>query len=408
MSESDILVKADHVSKKFCRSLKRAMWYGLKDIGTQMLGGDEHKKLRDEEFWAVDDVAFELRRGECLGLIGRNGAGKSTLLKMLNGLIMPDRGEIRMRGKVGALIELGAGFNPVLTGRENIYNKGAVLGFSKKDIDKRFDAIVDYSEIEEFIDTPFRNYSSGMKVRLGFAVSANLDPDVLLIDEVLAVGDRGFKAKCLDTISKLLQNTAVIFVSHSMPMVSRICTDVMLLERGRPEFKGNDVSKGIDLYHGKFGGLEAAVYGDGRVEVDYIGLKNGSRQVGWQDGDTFEFVSGEDLTVTMNLTLNEYVDNLDFTLVFWNQNLVPVADCKSELSGSTISGSAGPITVTATIPCFYLNGGLHTLGVTVGNGRTRDRYVKAANAISFYCRSKAVSNTGFMLPGKWSYQTARS
>jgi lipopolysaccharide transport system ATP-binding protein len=140
--KDEVLVKVEGVSKKFCRDLKRSLWYGVKDISSELFGSKKNGQLRPKEFWAVDDVSFELRRGECLGLIGHNGAGKSTLLKMLNGLIKPDKGTITMHGRIGALIELGAGFNPILTGRENIYNNGAVLGFSKKEIDAKFDAIV--------------------------------------------------------------------------------------------------------------------------------------------------------------------------------------------------------------------------------------------------------------------------
>ncbi|HRZ50305.1 MAG TPA: ABC transporter ATP-binding protein, partial [Bacteroidales bacterium] len=179
---SDTLITVDHISKKFCRSLKRSLWYGMQDIGNELMGRQRSDELRKNEFWAVNDVSFQLKRGGCLGLIGHNGAGKSTLLKMLNGLIKPDRGSITMQGRVGALIELGTGFNPILTGRENIYNNGAVLGFSRKEIDAKFGAIVEFSEIGEFIDTPVQNYSSGMKVRLGFSVATEVDPEVLIID----------------------------------------------------------------------------------------------------------------------------------------------------------------------------------------------------------------------------------
>ena len=172
----------------------------------------EHGGLRTKEFWAVNNVSFELKRGECLGLIGRNGAGKTTLLKMLNGLIKPDAGRIEMRGRVGALIALGAGFNPILTGRENIYVNGSVLGLTKKEIGAKLDEIVDFAEIGDFIDTPVQNYSSGMAVRLGFAVASSIRPDVLLIDEVLAVGDISFVLRCLNRVSELLPTTAVVFV----------------------------------------------------------------------------------------------------------------------------------------------------------------------------------------------------
>ena len=160
---NEVLIKVDGVSKKFCRSLKKSLWYGLKDIASEAAGrrsGDD--RLRPEEFLAVNDVSFEVKRGECLGLIGRNGAGKTTLLKMLNGLIKPDKGRIEMRGRVGALIALGAGFNPILTGRENIYVNGSVLGLTKREIDHKIDKIIDFSEIRDFIDVPVQSYSSGM------------------------------------------------------------------------------------------------------------------------------------------------------------------------------------------------------------------------------------------------------
>ena len=184
----------------------------MKDLGSELIGrSNSHKDLRKDEFWAVQDVSFELRRGECLGLIGPNGSGKSTLLKMLNGLIKPDKGKITMRGRVGALIELGAGFNPILTGRENVYINGSVLGFNEKEISDKFESILEFADIGEFIDTPVQNYSSGMRVRLGFAVAAHMEPDVLLIDEVLAVGDMGFVIKCLNKMKSIMQKCSSHF-----------------------------------------------------------------------------------------------------------------------------------------------------------------------------------------------------
>src|SRR5210317_1944929 len=168
-----VLIRVENVSKKFCRTLKRSLWYAVKDIAGELFGrNNSESRLRPGEFWAVDNASFELKRGDCLGLIGPNGAGKSTLLKMLNGLIKPDKGRITMRGRVGALIELGAGFNPILTGRENIYVNAAVLGIPKQEVDKKLDAIIEFAEIDDFINTPVQSYSSGMKVRLGFAVAA--------------------------------------------------------------------------------------------------------------------------------------------------------------------------------------------------------------------------------------------
>jgi lipopolysaccharide transport system ATP-binding protein len=256
----EVLVKVENVSKKFCRSLKRSLWYGMQDmlselnpfshrsIGTPYSRDSASDRLRPDEFWAVKDVSFELRRGECLGLIGRNGAGKTTLLKMLNGLIKPDQGRITMRGQVGALIALGAGFNPILTGRENIYVNGSVLGLTKKSIDDKIEEIIDFAELRDFIDTPVQSYSSGMQVRLGFAVATALRPDVLLLDEVLAVGDTAFRVKCFNRMYEMLENASVIFVSHNMSQISRICDRLLLLENGRPILFSTDLGKVIHRY----------------------------------------------------------------------------------------------------------------------------------------------------------------
>lgn len=232
---NEVLLKVEGVSKKFCVDLKTSLWYGLKDLFSGIMGQNEEASLRPKEFWTLKDINFELRRGECLGLIGHNGAGKSTLLKILNGLINPDQGKVTIRGKVGALIELGAGFNPILSGRENIYINGAVLGFTRQEIDDKLEDIIDFAEIREFIDMPVRNYSSGMKVRLGFAVASQMEPDVLIIDEVLAVGDVSFRAKCFNRMIELRNRCAIIFVSHSMPLIGRICNKCSLLNKGNLE-----------------------------------------------------------------------------------------------------------------------------------------------------------------------------
>lgn len=249
---NEVLIRAEGVSKKFCRNLKKSLLYGGSDIIKGFLGVERTEALRKGEFWAVSNASFEVKRGECLALIGHNGAGKSTLLKMLNGLIRPDKGRIEMHGKVGALIELGAGFSPLLTGRQNVYNNGAVLGFTKQEIDQKFDEIVEFAELQDFIDSPVQNYSSGMKVRLGFAVAAQLEPDILLIDEVLAVGDLGFQAKCFNKISDLVNKCAIIFVSHSMPLVAPIATEVIHLDKGEIIYQGRDVGEGIETYYKKF------------------------------------------------------------------------------------------------------------------------------------------------------------
>lgn len=234
------LLSVQNVKKRFCRSLKRSLWYGVSDIAGDLLGrAASELRLRTDEFLAVDDVSFEVHPGESLALIGRNGAGKSTLLKMVNGLFRPDAGQIVVNGRMAALIELGAGFNPILSGRENIYVNAAVLGMTKRDVDRRLEAIVEFAELSSFIDMPLKNYSSGMRVRLGFAVASQLEPDILLIDEVLAVGDAAFRAKCYRRLSELMEaGTAFVLVSHSHHTLLTVCQTGVAMDKGRMFARG--------------------------------------------------------------------------------------------------------------------------------------------------------------------------
>lgn len=239
------IINFDKVSKKFCSRLRAQMLYGINDIAKNILNIKTNAdNLREDEFWAVKNISFSVKKGEAFGLLGQNGSGKSTILKMMNGIFMPDIGEISIAGKVGALIEVGAGFHPYLTGRENIYLNGTILGMTKRDIDEKFDDIVDFSEIKQFLDMPVKNYSSGMYVRLGFSVAAHLKTDILLIDEILAVGDIDFQKKCLDKITNLKKGgTTIVFVSHNVDNLKKICDRCLFLKNGMFEKIGitNDI-----------------------------------------------------------------------------------------------------------------------------------------------------------------------
>lgn len=238
--DDDIAIKIENVSKKFSRSLKRSMLYGVKDIGRNALGiGSNPDTLRKSEFWAVDDVSFEVKKGEVIGLIGPNGSGKTTLLKMLNGIFWPDKGEIAVNGRVGALIAVGAGFHPMLTGRENIFINAAIMGMTKEEVDEKFDDIVEFADIGDFLDTPVKFYSSGMFVRLGFAVAVHCVPDVLLVDEVLAVGDIEFQRKAFQKIHEIVKsNKTVIFVTHNIPAVLSLTQKAIYINNGRVQMVG--------------------------------------------------------------------------------------------------------------------------------------------------------------------------
>ncbi|MBF0340525.1 MAG: ABC transporter ATP-binding protein [Magnetococcales bacterium] len=235
----DLLVQVESVSKKFCRSLKRSLWHGVLDISRELTGQDRFPELRQEEFWAIRDLSLELKRGEILGIIGANGSGKTTLLRLINGLIMPDAGRVTIRGRVGALIQLGAGFSPILSGRENIFINAAVLGISRRELAGCLDEIIDFANLEEFIDAPVQSYSSGMRARLGFAVAIHMRPDILLVDEVLSVGDLVFRNKALERMDQLAHSgVAVIFVSHNLGQVDRLCTQVLYLHKGQTKAVG--------------------------------------------------------------------------------------------------------------------------------------------------------------------------
>ncbi len=222
-----------------------------------------------EDFWALRDTDFEIRQGEVVGIIGRNGAGKSTLLKILSRITKPTTGRVELQGRVGSLLEVGTGFHPELTGRENIYLNGAILGMSRREIDRNFDEIVAFAEVERFLDTPVKRYSSGMYVRLAFAVAAYLEPEILIVDEVLAVGDMAFQRKCLGRMKEVGRSgRTVLFVSHNMPAVESLCTRAILLEEGRVVRDG-EVADLIGEYRRRTMALQARggapFRGDGRV-----------------------------------------------------------------------------------------------------------------------------------------------
>ena len=244
----DVVIRAEGLGKKYLigHAAERERYVALRDVmargarnlwrktadmarGRAILAGDTV-----EEFWALRDVSFEVKRGEVLGIIGRNGAGKSTLLKILSRITEPSEGRVTIKGRVASLLEVGTGFHPELTGRENIYLNGAILGMTRAEIRRKFDEIVDFAEVEKFLDTPVKRYSSGMYVRLAFAVAAHLEPEILVVDEVLAVGDAEFQKKCLGKMSEVAGGgRTVLFVSHNMAAVGILCPRSMHVDAAR-------------------------------------------------------------------------------------------------------------------------------------------------------------------------------
>ncbi len=393
---SDTLVKLEGVSKKFCKNLRRSMLYGMFDIGRSVFRLPlKTDLLRDKEFWSVDNVSFELKRGECLGLIGPNGAGKSTLLKILNGIISPDKGRVEMKGKVGSLIEISAGFHPMLTGRENIYIKGSILGFRKKEIDKKFDEIVEFAELAEFIDTPVKHYSSGMYVRLGFSIAAQMEPDVLLIDEILAVGDVGFKAKCFNAISRISNNAAIILVSHAMPQVARVCTGVCVMNRGKAIYLNNDVPKGIELYYSTFKTQKGIITGNGRAAVHKIEFeskgKKDVRQINYLD----------DLTVHLQLTVDPEVKNPVVGIAFLSREQQIIAQCNSLFNKVHIDNTGGVLHIKLKFPEINLNPSLYSLSVHVSDENRLDVLTAYHAAKDLLISGDFVGRGHVQLTGEW-------
>src|SRR5437773_4140393 len=339
---TDAALRLDGVYKKF---RKGELYDSLRDLipalAARMLRGPSSGALAPREFWALQDVSFSVEPGEAFGIIGSNGAGKSTILKVLSGIMRPTRGTLHVKGRLSALIEVSAGFHPDLTGRENIYLNGTILGMTRAEIKRRFDAIVAFSELEEFLDTPVKRYSSGMFARLGFSVAAHVEPDVLIVDEVLSVGDYLFQQKCLERMNEIMSGGAtVVFVSHNLRAVSTLCARSLLLERGRV-IKIGPSNEVIRTYLGR--SHEArALEPDRDIRITAVSLgAEGDRRV--------EFKSDEQLEITVEATARSRHDDFSVVVQIVDDNQYPVFDTCTQRLG------AGPISLDAdnTLRCTF-------------------------------------------------------
>ncbi|MFL7892853.1 MAG: ABC transporter ATP-binding protein [Anaerolineales bacterium] len=355
-------IVVEGLGKRFRRYSEDHAWTLQETI---LRGFKRHKA--DDYFWALKDVSFQVPEGKMLGLIGRNGAGKSTLLRLIGGVGEPEMGRIATHGRIGALIDLGAGFHPDLTGRENVFINGVISGLLRKEVDQRFDDIVQFSELEEFIDSPLRTYSTGMRMRLAFSVAVNIDPDILLIDEVLAVGDSAFQHKCLERIDEFkVKGCTIVLVSHDANLVDRICDEALWLNEGQIAARGpaekvvmqyatamqketqkrtpvNQTSKkpddgtGLKINENRFGSQE--------MEIRNVQLLNGA-------GDPVEHIeSGESLTIEMEFHAAQAIASPNF--------------------GVTITREDGTICCDTNMPASDLG-----LPVINGRGKTRLRFTR--------------------------------
>ncbi|MBD8204482.1 ABC transporter ATP-binding protein [Pseudomonas viridiflava] len=297
-----VLLEVDNLWKKYSRDLKSSVKYAARDIlrNAVNIGKPENNELRSSEFWAIRNMNFSLRRGEVLGVLGHNGAGKSTLLKCIAGKLAADRGRVIRNGELGYLLEMSAGFSPTMTGRDNVAVRGRLMGMTGKALNAYIAEVKDFSEIDEFFDSPVQFYSSGMKSRLGFAASSVMSPDILIIDEVLAVGDLSFRLRCYERVNELARNAAVIFVSHSIGQVARLCNRGLYLEKGKVVYEGG-IQSAISLYQDKLGDQNEKKRGHvfHPERISFKLLVNG-----------IDFVPGAPLPYGANLTLDIDISKL--------------------------------------------------------------------------------------------------
>lgn len=387
---SDVVIRVENLGKRY-RIGERAAYLTLRDALARAVSTPLRRlrpptpssRSRDSsEIWALKDISFEVRQGEVIGIIGRNGAGKSTLLKILSLVTQPTVGHAQIRGRMRSLLDVGTGFHPELTGRENTFMNGAILGMTRRDIARKFDEIVAFAEIEKFIDTPVKYYSSGMYVRLAFAVAAHLEPEVLIVDEVLAVGDVAFQRKCLGRMGDVAkQGRTVLFVSHNMSAVALLCQTAIVLEKGRIKARG-DCERAIAAYLGS--------------DADHTGIYNmeGVPRPNPSLGREVEFLSLElegfptklvpadaDLSMTITVRGNQMVESLSFNLSIFTGEGAPVGSCSGSQSHSIRPGEVARYRLQLPNPRLAPGRYWIDMGMAAGNERTGFRELDAVTEV---------------------------
>lgn len=368
----EIVLDFRNVSKKFSRSLKRSLFYGLKDLCGEILFLDKQRgELRDQEFWALNNITFDLKKGESIGIIGHNGAGKTTTLKLINGLIKPNTGSITVKGRISALIALGAGFNPILTGRENIRVSGAMLGYTREEIRRKEQEIIDFSEVGEFIDSPVQTYSSGMMARLGFSVAIHTEPDILLVDEVLAVGDLNFVIKCFRKIFDFQKNGgAMLLVSHNIYNIRANCSRALWIEKGQLQMFG-PVSEVCDAYETFVAKQNADSYEGELYRHEQVMVSNLSFPV--------TFKTGEDLVVDFVLQTGIKIKKPIFTISIFTLTGVNVVSSSSDME----SLDPGSYKLSLTFPGLGISNGTYSLNLVVADTVVNNQLYASTNQNKF-------------------------
>lgn len=426
MSTKDIAIKVEDISKLYRIGLKENMHdsiasaifdfiksplknyrkyrslYKFDDIETDSHDNPNSSTNTSDIIWALREVSFEVKQGEVIGIIGRNGAGKSTLLKILSRITDPTSGCAEIHGKVSSLLEVGTGFHPELTGRENIYLNGTILGMRKREVDDRFDEIVNFSGVDKFIDTPVKRYSSGMKVRLAFAVAAHMEPEILIIDEVLAVGDTEFRKKCLGKMQNIAEEgRTVLFVSHNMGAITQLCSSTILLEEGKLVDRGPSKEIVQRYLSGMFS------------PVDNMNLKNAPDRSGnglmrfvavYLQGEDGKLIStpiaGCSVDIVMQIHSQEDLSRVQFKLTIFNQMGIAAANCDVAACGQKFFVPKGENRVICNIPKLPLPLGQYKIAVAAHNNTGKLDLVPTA--CIFDVEASTFFRTSFVPPMRYS------
>jgi ABC-2 type transport system ATP-binding protein len=391
---SDSIVNVSHLSKRF-----RLFHERNQSLKQSLLN---RRRSTHEDFWALRDITFEVQRGETFGVVGHNGSGKSTLLKCLTKILQPDEGSVAVNGTISALLELGAGFHPELSGRENVFLNAAILGVPRRQINERFDEIVDFSGLEQFIDTPVKNYSSGMFVRLGFAVAINVDPDVLIIDEVLAVGDADFQAKCGDKIADFRErNKTIVLVTHNMVDVVRLCKTAAWIDHGNLRMIGapTDITDSYlaTTHQGRSVNVQNGMrWGSGEVTIDSVDILDHRLEPA-------AFARcGDAHAIRLELSATEPVIGPEVIISIYDQNATLVSEVSTRSRDAVIDQIHGRRVVTLEIDSLPLVEGTYEMSCSVIDSTGQREYDVRSRCLRFDVLKGDVSDTGLVtLGGNW-------
>lgn len=384
----DAVTKSFRVRQSGTRTLKSA-------VLERFLGRSRYQRTLN----AVDDVTFTARKGETLGIIGANGAGKSTLLSLITGTSSPTVGHIESQGTISSLLELGAGFHPELTGRENVFLYGAIMGLSRSQMLDRFDAIVEFAELADFIDQPVKHYSSGMYVRLGFAVAVEVDPDILLVDEVLAVGDEAFQRKCIARMERFRRDgKTMLIISHDVPTIQKISDRILFLDHGKVAGLGDprEVAEGYrSVSRGRLAKSMEREWGTGDITIGNVVMLNSRGE----ETDSFSF--GEAISLKMEYTATREIENPVFGFAFTDVKGITVFGNNTQIEGLDIRSTQKSGMIQAVISNLVLAGGTYLLSVSVHSHDHRINYHRLDNKFPFTVKSEKAFE-GVYMRTEWS------